>query len=313
MRVSKVCVLGGSGFVGRHVLQLLARAGVAARVPVRDRERAKRDLIILPAVDLVAADVHDPAQLADLLSGVDAVINLVAILHEHGRGEFERVHVELPRKIVEACRTRGVRRLVHVSALNAAADGPSLYLRTKGEAEALLRAATDLDVTIFRPSVIFGRGDSFLTLFALLQRWLPLVALGSPNARFQPVYVGDVAQALVASLADVGTYGQSYDLCGPKVYTLRELVALAGRLSGHPRPIVGLPDGLSYLQAAAMEWLPVKLLTRDNYNSMKRDSVCRCAFPFGIEPEPLEAIAPTYLAPSGPRVRYRLFRDRAGR
>ena len=293
MKISKVCVIGGSGFVGRHILHLLARDGVSVRVPTRNRERAKRELILLPAVDVVAADVNDASQLNELIGGVDAVVNLVGILHERRSGDFTRAHVELPRKIVEACRAQGVTRLLHMSALNAGVDAPSAYLRSKGEAQALLKNAAGLDVTIFRPSVIFGRGDSFLNLFAQLLHWLPLLALGSPNARFQPVHVEDVAQAFVSSLGNLETFGKSYDLCGPKVYTLRELVELTGKFTGHARPIIGLPDGLSYLQAAVMEFMPVTLLTRDNYYSMKVDSICDCPFPFGIRPAALEAIAAT--------------------
>src|ERR1043166_4327167 len=314
MRISKICVIGGSGFVGRHVVRRLARPGVRVCVPTRNRERAKDQLIVLPTVDLLRADVHDARALLSLTFGMDAVINLAGILHQQRAGDFQRVHVELPRQIIEACKANGVPRLVHMSALGASVDAPSEYLRSKGEAEQLIRAS-GLDFTLFRPSVIFGPGDSFVNLFAKLLRMFPVVPLGSPEARFQPVFVEDVAHAFAASLPNPECYAASYDLCGPKIYTLRELLELIGAITGDERPVLGLSDRASYAQAWAMEFLPVKLLTRDNYRSMKVDSVCACPFPpiFGIEPAALEAIVPAYLAHIPPRERYNLPRDRAGR
>lgn len=313
MDITKICVIGGSGFVGRHVVHLLAAKGLTVRAPSRNRERAK-ELLVLPTVDVVQSDVHDERDLSRALAGMDAVINLVGILHEHRAGDFRRAHVELPRRIVAAAAANGVSRLVHMSALNADPRGPSAYLRTKGEAEKLVRES-GLRTTIFRPSVIFGRDDRFLNLFADLAAVLPVLALACPGAKFQPVFVEDVARALVSSLANPHTFGQSYELCGPKVYTLRELVEYVCQTTGHERPIIGLGERMSYLQAFFMELLPVKLMTRDNYHSMKADSVCRCEFPsvFGFRPTPLETAAPLYLAAGAPRARYRGFRCRAGR
>lgn len=312
MDITTVCVIGGSGFVGRHICHRLAARGYRVRVPTRDPERAKQ-LILLPTVELIAADVHDADDLARAIRGGEAVINLVGVLHDAGgRHGFAQAHVALARKAAAACRQEGIQRYIHMSALNADPKGPSAYLRSKGEAEAAVRGP-GLDVTVFRPSVIFGREDSFLNLFANLLRYLPVVFLGSPNARFQPVFVEDVAAAFVKSLEDLMSFGKIYELCGPKVYTLRELVAYVGRTTGHARPVIGLNDTLSYWQAFAMEWLPVKLLTRDNYYSMKVDSVCRCEFPFGIRPAALEAVAPAWLALQTPRMRYQRFRNRAGR
>jgi len=313
MEITTVCVIGGGGFVGRHICHQLAARGYRVCVPTRDPERAKQ-LILLPTVEVVAADVHDAAALSRVVRGADAVINLVGVLHEgRGRASFREAHVGLPRKIIAACRQNGVRRLLHMSALNAGAGAPSAYLRSKGEAEAIVRES-GLEVTLFRPSVVFGRDDTFLNLFAMLLKLLPVVVLASPNARFQPVFVEDVAAAFVKSLEDIGSFGKSYDLCGPRVYTLRELVEFAGVATGHARPVIGLNDTLSYWQAFAMELLPVKLLTRDNYFSMKVDSVCNCDFPFGIRPAALEAVAPLWLKPETlPRTRYQRFRNRAGR
>ncbi len=310
MEIKNVCVTGGSGFVGRHIVNLLSAQRYQVCVPTRQRERAK-PLILLPTVDVVEADVHDEAALAQLTRGMDAVINLVGVLHD-ARGErgFEQAHVALTRKIIAACRANGIRRYVHMSALGAGIDGPSRYQRTKGEAEALV-SASGLDWTIFRPSVIFGRGDRFLNLFASLLRLLPVMFLASPRARFQPVYVEDVARAFVHGLEERAACGQFYDVCGPRVYTLRELVALVGTLTGHRRPIIGLPDPLSYLQAFVLEILPGKLMTRDNYYSMKVDNVSDQPFPFGFEPVAIEAVAPAYLGNDFPRARYRAYRDRA--
>lgn len=312
MLITTVCVIGGSGFVGRHLCQQLAAMGYRVRVPTRDRERAK-PLILLPTVDVVVADVHDPASLAAVTQGCDAVINLVGVLHD-GRATcgFAAAHVELARKVVAACRETGVRRLLQMSALAAAPDAPSAYLRSKGEAERIV-LESGLDATVFRPSVIFGPDDSFLNLFARLAGLMPVLVLASPDARFQPVYVDDVAGVFVRALADPASWGRRYDLCGPRRYTLRELVAWVGRITGNARPIIGLNRSLSYWQAYAMELLPVKLMTRDNLRSMSIDSVCDCAFPFGLKPQALEAAAPAWLATRTPRERYQRFRNIAGR
>jgi len=317
MEISTVCVIGGSGFVGRHVCHKLAARGYRVRVPTRDRESAKQ-LTLLPTLDVVAANVHDPRELAGVMRDAEAAISLVGVLHD-GRGNesFQQAHVGLAGKVVEACRTNGIRRLLHMSALAADVKGPSAYLRSKGEAESMV-IGSGLDVTVFRPSVIFGRDDSFLNLFAKLLGlpWplMPIFPLGSPDARFQPVYVEDVAVAFVHSLEDIDTFGKCYDLCGPKVYTLRELVEFVGAATGHPRPVIGLNDTLSYWQALAMELLPGKLMTRDNYYSMTVDSVCRCDFPLGIKPAALEAVAPAWLGPAAlSRTRYQRFRNYARR
>ncbi|MEO6423692.1 MAG: complex I NDUFA9 subunit family protein [Candidatus Nitrotoga sp.] len=295
MNINKICILGGSGFVGRHIAHLLTAEKISLVIPTRHRERAG-ELLALPTVDVVEANIHDNAELDRLLVGVDAVINLVGILH----GDFTAAHVELPRKIVAACKRNGIARLLHMSALNASTDAPSNYLRSKGEGESVVMKS-GLITTIIRPSVIFGPGDSFLNLFAKLTRFLPVLPLASPDAKFQPVFVENVAHAYAASLFTPATFGQSYNLCGPKIYTLRQLVKYVAHVTGHHSIIIGLNDSLSYLQALTMELLPGKLMTRDNYYSMKVDSICSCdsdnnfTAVFGSRPVALEEAAPRYL------------------
>ena len=313
MAASQIVVLGGAGFVGRHIVARLAAAGHRVVVPVRRRERAKH-LILLPTVDVVEADIHDPRALEPLCAGATAVINLVGILNEGGAATFERVHVDVTRHAVTACHAAGVPRLLQMSALGAAPDGPSRYLRSKAAAEAVV-AASGLAWTIFRPSVIFGRDDTFLNLFAQLSRTLPVVVLAAPHARFQPIFVDDVARCFVHALDDELTHRTRYDLCGPKVYTLQELVRYVGEVVGAVRPIVPLGPRLSLLQAAVLERLPGKLMSRDNLRSTAVDNVCGCPFPavFGIEPAALEAIAPQYLAPAAQRSAFDRFRATGGR
>lgn len=320
MKTKRILLIGGSGFLGGHVAQRLAGQGHCfITVPTRHRERAKH-LLVLPTADVVEANVHDDASLAELVAGQDAVINLVGILHSryglpYGP-DFARVHVELPKRLAAACRAAGVRRLVHVSALNADSQGPSQYLRSKGDGEAALRAAGEaLDLTIFRPSVVFGPDDAFLNLFASLQRWSPIMPLGNPRARFQPVFVEDVAQAIVASLDRSDAFGQAYCCCGPRIYTLAELVRYVGEQIGKPRPIIPLPEALARIQAGLLELLPNPPLSVDNLDSMDVDSVCPGGepLPFGATPTPLEAVAPEYLAASTPRYRYYGYRLKARR
>lgn len=298
-------VLGGSGFVGRALLERLNEPehsdGRRLLVPTR-RPSAARSLTTLPMVDLVEADIHDDRQLAGLLRGAAGVVNLVAILHG-SEARFEQVHVALPRRLARACREAGVTRLVHVSALGVAEDAPSRYLRSKARGEAVLREA-GLALSVLRPSVIFGAGDRLLNLFARLQRLAPVVPLAGATARFQPVWVGDVAEALRRCMARPATVGRTYELAGPQVMTLAELVRAAGRYSGHPRPIWPLPDGLARLQAMLMECLPGEpLMSRDNLDSMRVPNIASGRLPglaeLGITPTPLEAEAPKYLSPGG--------------
>ncbi len=317
MKTRTVCLIGGSGFVGRHVANMLCDRGIAVRIPTRRRERVKSELIVLPTVEVIEANVSDAQILAKLVSGCDAVINLTGILHEASKGDFQRLHSDLPRKIVDVCRTNDVRRLVHVSALKAAHDAPSEYLRSKAAGEQQIRAAeaSMVQTTILRPSVIFGRDDSFLNLFSKLANLTPVIPLGCPDARFQPVFVEDVARAVVNSLDETQTFSHTFELCGPKVYRLQDLVAYVCAIRGLRRSILPLSARVSYLQAWILEHLPGKLMTRDNLRSMQVDNVCECTFStiFGFEPHALEAIVPGYLANRAADPRRDSFRLRARR
>ncbi len=298
----RICILGGSGFVGRALSARLVADGHEVLVPTRRYDK-HRDLLVLPTLSLLQGNIHDLEFLARCCEGQDAVINLVGILNERGRNGrgFARVHVEFPEKLVAACRRAGVKRLLHMSALNASLSAPSHYLRTKamGEDTAHRAAADGIHVTSFRPAVIFGPRDSFVNRFAGLLRLAPGVfPLACPNSKFQPVYVEDVVSAYVHALHNTKTHGQRYDLCGPKVYTLSQIVGYIAETMGKRVHIVGLNRALSHLQAAFLEFAPGKPFSLDNFRSLQVDSVCSGkAFPemFGITPTPMERIVPTYV------------------
>jgi len=319
MELKKVLLIGGGGFVGGWVASRLSERGIRVIVPTRRRERNK-PLIMLPTVYTVQADVHDEKVLASLMDDVDAVINLAGILHDSNSAQpygkrFAAAHVELPKQIVAAMKQTGVRRLVHLSALKAAVDAPAAYLRSKAAGEAVvLGAASELDVTVLRPSVIFGPGDAFLSTFATLLKLFPVLPIAGGQARLQPVYVGDVADVVSACLADDKTFGQTYELCGPTTYTLRELIDYVGKLSGRHRCVINLPAPLAYAQASLLSLLPNPPMTPDELRMLQVDSVTdgRANFP-GWQPRALEAVAPTYLSPVKLSRRLDGYRRRAGR
>ena len=318
MNPKRVVIVGGSGFIGSAIANRLCEAGVKVLIPTRRRSRAGH-VLLLPNAEVVEADVHDPAALARLFEDADAVINTVGVLHSRPGTpfgpDFARAHVELPQKIVTACRTAGVARLVHISALGADANGPSEYQRSKAAGEHAIEAAgPDIAWTILRPSVVFGRGDSFLNLFADLARMFPVLPLTGASCRFQPVYVEDVAEAVYQSLTRPDAAGQTFELAGPTVYTLRQLVEYVSALVGKPRPVVGLPEGIGMVQARLMELAPQPLMSRDNVRSMRVDNVASGEpQPFGLTPTALEAVAPGWLGTAGPRAFYYSFRRHARR
>jgi NADH dehydrogenase len=322
MQIRTIGILGGTGFVGRTLANRLTRDGYHLRVLTRNRQARKDDLILLPALDLVETSVHDPEHLKRALTGCDAVINLVGILNERGRNGagFRAVHVDLARSLMAACRENGIQRVLQMSALGAdAAAGPSHYLRTKGEAEDLLHGAGDLVVTSYRPSVIFGAQDSFFNRFEKLLRFAAVFPLACASARFAPVFVEDVAEAMARTLRNPDWYGKRLQLCGPSIYTLEQLVRYTASCTGLRRAIVPLPDLVSRMQAALLDFWPLgafmdKPFSTDNYLSTRVDSVCTCndLEPLGIQPTPLEAVVPSYLSHSGTRARYYFYRSHTG-
>jgi NADH dehydrogenase len=306
MKTTSVCILGGTGFVGRHLVNRLAAEGVRCRILTR-RPHRHRDVGVARGSTLVEANVHDRAELVRQFAGQDAVVNLVGILNEGGGESFRRAHYELPLSVLAACQTAGVPRLLHMSALNADAQrGTSEYLKTKGAAEDYLHAnAGAVAVTSFRPSVIFGPDDSFFNRFATLLKIPGPFPLACPKARFAPVYVGDVAEAFARTLDDSATADQRYDLCGPRVFTLRELVDYTAEAMGQRKPVIELNDALSRLQAKVLGVLPGRPFTMDNYRSMQMDSVCEHdgLGRLGITPTDVDAIVPFVLGQRLPKQR----------
>ena len=315
MTIKSVCVLGGAGFVGSSIVAKLDAAGYQVKVLTRRREAGKH-LILLPNVQVIECDVMNNHELKSALAGVDAVINLIGILHENGPSTFEAYHHQLPRRIVQLCENLVIRRLIHMSALQASMHAPSQYLISKAKGEDAIKDFNKkLDITIFRPSVIFGRNDRFLNLFASLVRYLPVIALAKPEAKFQPIWVEDVASCFESALENTDTYDKTYELGGPNIYTMRELVQKVMDILGKQRPIIGLNDRLSMAQAFALELLPIKLMTRDNVKSMELDNVTHqpIAAELNVTPAPIDAVLPEYLTNHTPRGAYDAFRSAAGR
>ena len=305
--MKNVLILGGTGFVGSHVCEKLVRAGWNVTVATRRHSNA-HNVMHLPSLTVQELDVHNALALERAAHGQDAIVNLVAILHGT-QAAFDKVHIELPQKIASACASAEIGRLVHVSALGANAQSPgslpSMYLRSKSMGESLLQAScSQLALTILRPSVIFGQGDQFLNVFASLQKVFPFMPLAGADARFQPVWVEDVATAVVKALERGGTESLTLEACGPEVFTLKQLVeisaTLAGVNRGHGRPVFGIPRWAGELQARMMELMPgAPLMSRDNLASMQVPNVATPGMPglsaLGIHAAALQPIAADYL------------------
>jgi NADH dehydrogenase len=315
-----VLLLGGTGFVGRRLTWRLGRDGCNVRIPTRSYAR-NRDLSVSPDVELLEADVHDETALGSLLANCDVAVNLVGILNEpgHDGSGFERAHAELAAKLVRACRRAGVRRLLHMSALKADADrGPSHYLRSKGRAERHIAegAGDEVAYTIFRPSVIFGADDSLLNRFASLLRLFPVLPLAAADARFAPVFVDDVAEAFAIALREESTRGKTYELCGPEILSLEEIVRFVRAQLGLHRAIIKLPPALGSLEAWIGEYLlPGKPLSRDNLASLRVASVCASdGFEqLGLRPRSLFSLTSELLGGDARHRRLARLRERAGR
>ena len=308
--MKKIVITGGTGFVGRSVCEYLFEQDAGCRLVVPTRRRATgRDLQVLPTVDLAVADVHDAKAITPLLTGADALVHLVAILHGSA-DDFDRVHVQLPRTLAAACTASGVKRVVHVSALGVASNAPSAYLRSKAAGEAVWQdwaRATGGQLTILRPSVIFGAEDRFTNLFVQLQRLFPVLPLAGTGARFQPVWVGDVARAVVNSLYAAAAVGPVIECAGPEVMTLKQIVQRVGTMAGCRRPVLALPEAAGMLQAAVMGWLPGEpMMSRDNVLSMRVPNVASGTLPglaaLGITPVSLDTLT-GHFRPADPRQR----------
>ncbi len=334
MTIHNICILGGTGFVGRHLAERLSQDGHRIRILTRNRERNRENLLVLSNVEVLECNVHNAIALEQQLRDQDVVINLVGILNEMrpGRtdypperhGDFEKNHIELPRLVANLCAHLGIPRLLHMSALGASPIGPSAYLRSKGIGEEIVRQSGEnsaangyfnylngpkllwgrgLKTTSFRPSIIFGEGDSFFNRFAQLLRNIPLfLPMAGTSAKMQPVWIEDVVSAFVQAIDDEKTYGKAYDLCGPKIYTLGELIAYTQKLIGTHRKVIPLCTLLGNIQAGIMEKLPGKMLTRDNLLSLSVDNVCTrkdLETVFSIQPSSIESIVPGYLGKKG--------------
>ena len=313
--MKKILILGGTGFVGRHLCEKLAGGDYRATVLTRRRSNANH-LQMLPMVDVLEGSAYDVATLTPLLAGHDAVVNLVAILHG-SESAFDKAHVQLPQTLVDACLAAGQQRIVHVSSLGADLNAPSMYQRSKARGEAVL-SGSGLDISVLRPSVIFGAEDKFLNTFASLQKVFPFIPLAGSTARFQPVWVEDVASAIARCIEDRATIGLTYEACGPEIFTLKQLVQLAGQYSGNDKPVIGLPDALARIQARLMELAPGEpIMSRDNLDAMKTDNISGGKLPglqdLGITASSISAIVPFYLGAQGLRSGLMAKRKTAGR
>lgn len=310
MNISRICILGGTGFVGRHLIPKLANQGYQTLILARHPQR-HRHLAVNPGCTVVEADIFNKEQLAGHFKNCTAVINLVGILNERKKHDFRHTHIQLVDLVSSACRQAGVKRLLHMSALNAdAGRGSSFYLRTKGEGEnrAHTGGKPDVAVTSFRPSVIFGPDDSLVNRFADLLRIPGPLPLACPNTRFAPVYIEDICQAMLNSLENRQTFGQRYDLCGPQIYSLFELVSYIAKQLGIRKTIIRLPNGLAKLQAGILEKLPGRMFTMDNYLSLQQDSICPDSDmniqALGITPTHMDSVIPAFLNSISEKKRY---------
>ena len=310
--LQKICLVGGSGFLGTELASQLISKGKSVRVLSRDLRKTK-SLRVVPSIDVKQVDPYDTASLTKAIEGYDVVVNLVGILNTSvGRGgTFEDAHVNLASNLVDACDAAGVTRVIQISSLKADTEnGPSEYLRSKGRAVDILNNSK-LDLTVFCPSVIFGNGDGLFTRFANLLHAMPFMPLACADAKFAPVYVGDVAGSVVNAIDNPETVGQSYNLCGPDIMSLQEIVEYTAEVLEVKRTIISLPDGIARLQAFMMELVPGKPFSRDNYQSLQIDSVCESCD--SLMPTSVKKIVPTYLGKMNRQSRLQHYRELARR
>jgi NADH dehydrogenase len=307
----RVLVLGGTGFVGRALLRRLSQDGHQLTVLARRPER-HRDLLLIPNVTMVETAHFSDLFLRKHIKGQDAVINLIGILHERGKSTFEHAHVGFAHKLVAACSVEGVTRLLQMSALGATRDAPSAYLRSKAEAQALVHGS-GLDVTSFAPSVIFGRGDHFVSTFHQMLSVLPMMGVVCPHAKLTPIWLEDVVDVMARALLDKASIGQNIELCGSRTYSMLELIRLIGEFVPSHTRLLPLSDGMSRIMARVMGIMPTPLFSMDNYHSLQVPSVCHCVLPYGIKPKSLRSYLVQTLGNGLIRDRYTAIREVAGR
>ncbi len=292
----KICILGGTGFVGRSLISALSKENYTITVITRDFDKNK-DLAIYPNLKLIQEDVYNEKRMLEVSKSHDVLINLIGILNEKGfRGKgFYLAHSKIARIILNVCKQNRIKRILHMSALNADPGGSSHYLRTKGEAESFLHTYGErfADVTSFRPSVIFGTEDSFINRFSDLLKFIPFVfPLACAQTRFAPVYVGDLVNFMKDSIDDFSSFNKKIDICGPKIYTLEEIVKIVIDVKGYSTRVIPLNNALSKFQAVMMEFLPGKPFSIDNFNSCLVDSISESGLKFKTE---LESVIKQYL------------------
>ena len=309
-----IAIFGASGFLGSSLVLALSQSNHNLKLFSRNKEKIKL-WTVNPHVQIFNLDLNNLAQIKKDLKKTDIVINLLGILHQSKKESFDNIHHIWPSHLANVMKDLGIKRLLHVSALGASIKAPSLYLKSKALGESELLKQKNLDITILRPSIIFGAKDNFINMFKILVKWLPVIALLSPNSKFQPIFIEDVSKILIKTLFDKKTYGKMYDLGGPDVYSLKDIIRLIIRSEKLTRIIIPLNKSLSYLFAFIMEMMPIKILTRDNWRSMEVDNVVNTqrGIPYRYSFERLEHYLSNKKNRSPVRSKYDFYRTKSGR
>ena len=309
-----IAIFGASGFLGSSLVLALSQSNHNLKLFSRNKEKIKL-WTVNPHVQIFNLDLNNLAQIKKDLKKTDVVINLLGILHQSKKESFDNIHHIWPSHLANVMKDLGIKRLLHVSALGASIKAPSLYLKSKALGESELLKQKNLDITILRPSIIFGAKDNFINMFKILVKWLPVIALLSPNSKFQPIFIEDVSKILIKTLFDKKTYGKMYDLGGPDVYSLKDIIRLIIRSEKLTRIIIPLNKSLSYLFAFIMEMMPIKILTRDNWRSMEVDNVVNTqrGIPYRYSFERLEHYLSNKKNRSPVRSKYDFYRTKSGR
>ena len=309
-----IAIFGASGFLGSSLVLALSQSNHNLKLFSRNKEKIKL-WTVNPHVQIFNLDLNNLAQIKKDLKKTDVVINLLGILHQSKKESFDNIHHIWPSHLAKVMKDLGIKRLLHVSALGASIKAPSLYLKSKALGESELLKQKNLDITILRPSIIFGAKDNFINMFKILVKWLPVIALLSPNSKFQPIFIEDVSKILIKTLFDKKTYGKMYDLGGPDVYSLKDIIRLIIRSEKLTRIIIPLNKSLSYLFAFIMEMMPIKILTRDNWRSMEVDNVVNAqrGIPYRYSFERLEHYLSNKKNRSPVRSKYGFYRTKSGR